>query len=96
MFNLSGKIGGDADISPRGFAYAEALPALVKQTIGDKDIVLWTSTMKRTIQTAQFLSYPKLQWKALDELDSGTCDGLTYEEIEERYPEDFKARDEDK
>lgn len=96
MFNLAGKIGGDADLSPRGMAYSEALPALVKQTVGDLDIILWTSTLKRTIQTAQHLSYPKLQWKALDELDSGTCDGLTYEEIEAQYPEDFKARDEDK
>jgi broad specificity phosphatase PhoE len=32
----------------------------------------------------------------LDELDSGVCDGLTYAEIKEKYPEDFAARDEDK
>lgn len=38
--------------------------------------------MKRTIQTAQHLTYPKLAWKALDELDAGVCDGMTYEEIE--------------
>jgi 6-phosphofructo-2-kinase/fructose-2,6-biphosphatase 2 len=38
--------------------------------------------MKRTIQTAEQLPYPKLQWKALDELDAGVCDGMTYEEIE--------------
>jgi 6-phosphofructo-2-kinase/fructose-2,6-biphosphatase 2 len=37
-----------------------------------------------------------LEWKALDELDSGVCDGLTYQEIEDAYPEDFKARDDDK
>jgi hypothetical protein len=49
--------------------------------------------MKRIIQTAAHLTYPKKQWKALDELDAGVCDGLTYEEIEERYPEDFRARD---
>ncbi|KAJ3259807.1 Fructose-2,6-bisphosphatase [Boothiomyces macroporosus] len=49
-----------------------------------------------TIQTASFLNYPKLQWKQLDELSSGSCDGLTYEEIEQRYPEDFMERDLDK
>lgn len=37
-----------------------------------------------------------MEWKALDELDSGVCDGLTYAEIEEKYPADFAARDEDK
>jgi 6-phosphofructo-2-kinase / fructose-2,6-biphosphatase 2 len=43
---------------------------------------VWTSTLKRTIQTAQELPYPKLTWKSLDELDAGVCDGMTYEEIE--------------
>lgn len=38
--------------------------------------------MKRTIETSENLDYPKLQWKALDELDAGVCDGMTYEEIE--------------
>ena len=52
--------------------------------------------MKRTIQTARFLTFEKLEWKALDELDSGVCDGLTYTQIEQKFPEDFKQRDEDK
>jgi 6-phosphofructo-2-kinase/fructose-2,6-biphosphatase 2 len=83
-------------LSERGFAYARALPDLVAKSVGDTEVTLWTSTMKRTIQTAAHLKYPKKQWKALDELDAGVCDGLTYEEIEERYPEDFRARDDDK
>jgi broad specificity phosphatase PhoE len=32
----------------------------------------------------------------LDELDAGVCDGMTYEEIELAYPEDFANRDDDK
>lgn len=61
-------------------------------------MTVWTSTLRRTIATARFLpqNYNQLQWKALDELDSGVCDGLTYQEIQDRYPEDFVARDEDK
>jgi 6-phosphofructo-2-kinase/fructose-2,6-biphosphatase 2 len=43
---------------------------------------VWTSTMQRTIQTAQHLPYTKLTWKSLDELDAGVCDGMTYKEIE--------------
>ena len=45
---------------------------------------VWTSTLKRTMQTAQDLPYTKLTWKSLDELDAGVCDGMTYEEIEVR------------
>ncbi|KAH0544645.1 hypothetical protein GP486_008502 [Trichoglossum hirsutum] len=95
-YNLVGKIGGDSNISPRGEAYARALPGLVKKSAGDRKLTLWTSTYRRTSQTAHYLDYEKLEWKALDEIDSGICDGLTYQEIEEQFPEDFKARDEDK
>ena len=35
MYNVEGKIGGDSDLSPRGKEYAKALPALVKDNIGD-------------------------------------------------------------
>ncbi|RAK89866.1 HbrB-domain-containing protein [Aspergillus costaricaensis CBS 115574] len=101
-YNLTGKIGGDSNISERGEAYARALPGLLKKSgvPPNTKIVIWTSTLKRTIQTARHLAaetgFEKLEWKALDELDSGVCDGLTYEQIAEKYPEDFAARDEDK
>lgn len=64
----------------------------------DRPLTVWTSTLRRTIATARHLpkEYHRLQWKALDELDAGVCDGLTYQEIADRYPEDFKSRDEDK
>nr|CAG8619778.1 9611_t:CDS:2 [Entrophospora candida] len=96
MYNLVGKIGGDSDLSPRGRKYAKALPKLIQENLGDQPLTVWTSTMKRTIQTSEYLPYPKLKWKSLDELDAGVCDGLTYEEIEKRYPEDYANRDEDK
>jgi len=103
MYNLSGRIGGDADLSPRGHQYAKMLLDLVMNSKSPDDkvdeghpLTVWTSTLKRTAQTARYLPYEKLSWKALDELDSGVCDGLTYAEIEEKFPADFKARDADK
>jgi 6-phosphofructo-2-kinase/fructose-2,6-biphosphatase 2 len=53
----------------------------VKENIGDRPLTVWTSSMTRTIQTARHLDFPKKQWKALDELDTGVCDGMTYDEI---------------
>ncbi|KZL78200.1 fructose-1,6-bisphosphatase, partial [Colletotrichum tofieldiae] len=99
MYNLDGRIGGDTTLSPRGEQYARKLPELVRKSVGDdRPLTVWTSTLKRTIATARFLpsDYNQLQWKALDELDSGVCDGLTYQEIKDRFPEDFAARDDDK
>ncbi|CAO3684918.1 unnamed protein product [Rhizopus stolonifer] len=96
LFNLDDKIGGDSGLSLRGEQYALRLPELVRQNIGDRPLTVWTSTMKRTIQTARHLNFPKKQWKALDELDTGVCDGMTYEEISSTYPDDFARRDDDK
>ncbi|KAG0152180.1 hypothetical protein CROQUDRAFT_650257 [Cronartium quercuum f. sp. fusiforme G11] len=96
QYNVEGKIGGDSYLSERGSQYAEALPKLIADSIGDTPLTVWTSTLKRTIQTAHKLPYPKLTWKSLDELDAGVCDGMTYEEIEEHYPEDYAERDDDK
>ncbi|MBW0475242.1 hypothetical protein O181_014957 [Austropuccinia psidii MF-1] len=96
QFNVEGKIGGDSPLSERGLEYASALPKLIADSIGNTPLTVWTSTLKRTIQTARDLPYPKLTWKSLDELDAGVCDGMTYEEIEEHYPEDYAERDDDK
>ncbi|KAI8975606.1 6-phosphofructo-2-kinase-domain-containing protein [Mycotypha africana] len=96
QYNLLGKIGGDSNLSERGRLYASKLPELIKTNLEEQDLTVWTSTMKRTIETGEQLHYPKLQWKALDELDAGVCDGMTYEEIEQKYPEDYANRDEDK
>ncbi|XP_065067109.1 6-phosphofructo-2-kinase/fructose-2,6-bisphosphatase 4-like isoform X1 [Rhopilema esculentum] len=96
LFNLKGRIGGDADLSPRGRNYSKKLAEFISnQNI--KDLRVWTSQLKRTIQTAQNIDAVSLeQWKALDELDAGVCDGMMYEEIEEKFPEDFARRDQDK
>ncbi|KAI0318057.1 bifunctional 6-phosphofructo-2-kinase/fructose-2,6-bisphosphate 2-phosphatase [Amylostereum chailletii] len=96
QYNVEGKIGGDSLLSERGMKYMNALPALITDNIGDAPLTVWTSTLQRTIQTAENLPYPKLTWKSLDELDAGVCDGMTYEEIEQEYPEDFANRDDDK
>ncbi|CCC05221.1 hypothetical protein SMACR_08713 [Sordaria macrospora] len=99
MLNLEGRIGGDAELSHRGEEYARKLPELVLESVGsDRPLTVWTSTLKRTIATARHLPkhYNQLQWKALDELDAGVCDGMTYQEIADLHPDDFQARDEDK
>jgi 6-phosphofructo-2-kinase/fructose-2,6-biphosphatase 2 len=82
-FNQAGRIGGDADLSENGRHFAAKLPELLKKNLGDdsSSLVVWTSTLKRTIQTVEHLPYPKVSWKALDEIDAGVCETLTYEEI---------------
>ncbi|KAF4520929.1 hypothetical protein B566_EDAN008904 [Ephemera danica] len=93
--NLEGRIGGDSDLSPRGKQYANALSAYIaSQNI--PHLRVWTSWLKRTIQTVSGIPAPQERWKALNEIDAGICEEMTYEEIQSKFPEDFSARDQNK
>jgi broad specificity phosphatase PhoE/predicted kinase len=94
-FNVLGRIGGDSPLSEAGRSYARELSSVVRERIGS-DVVVWTSTMKRTLETAEIMGLPYRSWRALDEIDAGTCDGLTYAEIAEHTPHEYEARQMDK
>ncbi|KAJ1800815.1 Fructose-2,6-bisphosphatase, partial [Coemansia sp. RSA 2399] len=96
IYNLDQRLGGDPSLSPNGKKYAEALPGLISKVLGDQPLTIWTSTLKRTAETAAGLPHKKMHWKALDELDAGLCDGLTYEDVEREYPEEYAMRDQNK
>ncbi|GAM22625.1 hypothetical protein SAMD00019534_058000 [Acytostelium subglobosum LB1] len=102
-FNAAGKIGGDSDLTDRGDNYAHQLAvwisdwcAKVRSNGYDGEVIVWTSSLKRAIRTAQYISQPKVVMRALDEIDAGVCDGMTYEEIQEKMPDERAARDSDK
>jgi broad specificity phosphatase PhoE len=128
-YNLLGKIGGDSGLTPAGVEYARRLAQFAKEEIGHTTVFdeatgeekkvprpcrLWTSTLRRTNETAQFIEHDSLhhtwdngdtgEWvqfrpmarRNLDELYAGTCDGMTYKEIEQVFPEEFARRQDDK
>uniref|UniRef100_A0A803M823 CBM20 domain-containing protein n=1 Tax=Chenopodium quinoa TaxID=63459 RepID=A0A803M823_CHEQI len=37
-----------------------------------------------------------VQWRALDEINAGACDGMTYLEIKKNMPEEYESREKDK
>ncbi|HEY6459725.1 MAG TPA: 6-phosphofructo-2-kinase/fructose-2,6-bisphosphatase, partial [Polyangiaceae bacterium] len=94
-FNVLGRIGGDAPLSEAGRSYARALSSAVRERIGP-DVVVWTSTLRRTLETAEIMGLPHRAWRALDEVDAGICDGMTYDEIAEKMPHEYEARQLDK
>lgn len=121
-YNDLGRIGGDSGLTPHGVAYARKLADFVHQKIvkdndgNDVPARLWTSTMRRTKETAQFIHQSKIvikspidtsveyewvqmrprAWHHLDELFAGSCDGMTYEEIEAKFPQEWELRSVDK
>ncbi|XP_067360849.1 6-phosphofructo-2-kinase/fructose-2,6-bisphosphatase 4a isoform X1 [Channa argus] len=93
--NVKGRIGGDSGLTPRGKEFAKKLSQFIEAQ-GISDLKVWTSQMKRTIQTAEALNVPYEQWKVLNEIDAGVCEEMMYEEIQENYPLEFALRDQDK
>jgi broad specificity phosphatase PhoE/predicted kinase len=94
-FNVLGRIGGDSPLSEAGLAYAHTLARVVRERIG-RQVVVWTSTLRRTIETAEILGLPYRAWRALDEIDAGVCDSMTYAEIADAMPQEHAARQGDK
>lgn len=96
MHNTEHRVGGDSPLSPRGRTYSRRLSEFVRSR-DIADFQLWTSTLRRTIETGMPLNVARRQqWSALDEIDAGICDNMTYKEIEEQFPEQFELRKADK
>ena len=97
VYNIAGLIGGDPDLTPDGHSYARSLAELLDRRYPDPNgVVVWTSSLKRSVQTATPLGRTPWAWRALDEIDAGICDSMSYAQIRERLPDEYAARKRDK
>jgi 6-phosphofructo-2-kinase len=134
--NATGRIGGDAHLTPRGRKFGRALARFMDyqksefrqhqlekyvqnqhflQTEAEKhgssgtstpvsepvepNFCVWTSMLRRTIETAEYLDedmFAIKEMRMLNELGAGICDGMTYSEISQKYPQEYAARIADK
>lgn len=112
-FNSRGLIGGDAPLSAKGAKFANALSSYAQTMEADrkpssaqknspkkKELHVWTSCMKRTKETANFLVKENdaklIEWRALNDIEVGICDGLSYEQVRHRFPDVYRGRSADK
>ncbi len=97
-FNLENRIGGDSDLTKNGVLQAEALA----QYFTKKKIpLIFTSDKKRTIQTAEPIKALQEECAIIplaefNEIDSGICECMSYEEIRREMPHVYRARKMDK
>ncbi|KAK4240297.1 6-phosphofructo-2-kinase-domain-containing protein [Achaetomium macrosporum] len=72
----------------------------LNQELDDKNFCVWTSMLKRSIETAEYFEadddYDVKAWEMLNELNAGDFEGMTYEEIARRFPEEYAKRARDK
>jgi len=96
LANAAGTIGGDTMLTALGAGYSKSLRDFIQARIAGLEMSIWTSTLQRTIQTAEPLKRTTVALRGLDEIDAGVCDGMTYAEIEAAMPAEYSARSEDK
>ncbi len=97
-FNQERRIGGDSPLTQKGLYQAGLLGEHFRTT---QIPFIFTSSKRRTIQMAQPIIAAQAECthvalREFDEIRSGTCDSLTYDEIRECYPEIHVARSMDK
>lgn len=98
LYNIEDKVGGNPDLSERGYGYTKRLNQFFQEEMNKRNInkktEMFCSTLQRTIITAGAIDIgikPK-SLKMLNEIDSGLLDGMTYSEIRERYPNEAQER----
>ncbi|KKY25414.1 putative 6-phosphofructo-2-kinase 1 [Diplodia seriata] len=67
--------------------------------VPQKSFCVWTSMLKRAIQTAQYFDEDEFdlkQMRMLDELNAGFMEGMTYEEIRDKHADEFLLRKKNK
>ncbi len=67
--------------------------------IDQHNFCVWTSMLKRSVQSGQYFcdeDFEVKQMRMLDELNAGIMEGLTYNEIRTQYAEEYSRRRQDK
>ncbi|KAL1915589.1 uncharacterized protein VTP21DRAFT_6713 [Calcarisporiella thermophila] len=100
----------DAELSPAGHRYAEALKNFLlgyrdraRNLSSDgweteRPLTVWTSARKRSVQTAQHFEAAGIfvrNQTLLTDINPGECDGLTPQQIREKFPEEFERAQQD-
>lgn len=97
-FNLENRIGGDSHLTDEGRLQAWALARYFRK----KAIpVIFTSEKARTIETAEPIKELQehcsiIPLREFNEIDSGVCEAMSYEEIKEQMPSIYASRKLDK
>ncbi len=97
-YNRQDRIGGDSDLTEKGLAQAGALADYFKNK---KIPLIFTSQKKRTHQTAVPIKEAQedctiISLSEFDEINSGTCECMSYELIKAKMPHVYAERKKDK
>lgn len=90
--NVINIIGGDCHITKRGQLYSNYLAKYFE----NDSLIIWTSKLKRTIETTSKLNGIKIQWSELNEIYSGDYEEMVIDDIKTLHPIVYQYRNSDK
>jgi len=93
--NTKSIIGGDCLLSDKGIEYSKKLTNYIETDIND-DFIIFTSCLKRTVDTARYFKSKKCESRLLNEIHAGVCENMTIDDINKKYPKIIKERNENK
>ena len=88
-------LGGDCSLTEKGLDFSRKLTDFINTDINN-DFIIYTSCLKRTIETVQFFNNKKIESRLLNEIHAGICEGLTQKEILFLFPNIFESRKKNK
>ena len=97
--NIEKRVGGDARLTEAGNEFGDNLRELLEREFGDRGLeypAVWTSQLMRARETVSKLPCMSVAWRALNEIDAGVCDELTFGEVNELHREVAEERAKDK
>lgn len=93
IYNTEDRIGGNSDLSPKGYIYASKLADYVNTM---PKLEVWTSKLIRTINTAMLCKHTKKEFKELNEINAGDFENLTFSEVKIKHSVEYNKRKLDK
>ncbi|MGI6657648.1 MAG: bifunctional nucleoside/nucleotide kinase/histidine phosphatase family protein [Desulfobulbus sp.] len=98
LYNREDRIGGNSDLTDKGESQAMAL---AEHFATIRIPIIFTSNYKRTLQTATPVAERQdpcsiIALPEFNEIHAGVCEGLTYEDIQEKMPQVARERSRNK
>ncbi len=88
-------LGGDCSLTENGIEYGKNLENFISNDIKG-NFIIYTSCLKRSIETVQFFKNKKIESRLLNEIHAGICEGLTEKEILFLFPNVYESRKKNK
>ncbi|OQR90592.1 fructose-2,6-bisphosphate 2-phosphatase [Thraustotheca clavata] len=95
MNDLSCRLGGESELTPRGVDFSNALAKFLEKNpeTSPSTISLWYSTASSARQTVRPIqSHTRVQWRALRQLEAGAYSHLTLQEFKALHTKEYAMR----